>query len=158
MAVGGPATATADVGVREGERVVQVTPGVIQIYEDWSLGWTANTGLLVGGRSRAADSCKQGRDPLGGPLIASCHAEGHEVGLEGYHSGPSDGPGTFPFGRDLGALQRWNDLHRQPARLGQCGREVGVPAPPRRARAQPQPQCRHDCREQDQANQPPNPR
>jgi len=131
MAVGWPATAAAGVGVGECERIVQVTPGVKQIYEDWSLGWTANTGLLVGGRSRAAYGCKQGRDPLGGPLIGSSRAEGPEVGLEDYHSGTSDGPGTFPFGRYLGALQRWNDLHGQPARLGQCSGELSVPAPPR---------------------------
>lgn len=106
------ATAAADFGVCERERVVQVTPGVKQICEDWSMGWAADTGLLVGGRSRAAYSSKQGCDSLGGPIIGSRRAEGHEVGLEGHHSGPSDGPGTLPFGRYLGALQCWHDFHR----------------------------------------------
>jgi hypothetical protein len=58
MAAGGPATAATDFGVRECERVVQLTPGVKQICEGCSLYWTANADLLVGGRSRAAHRCQ----------------------------------------------------------------------------------------------------
>ena len=66
MAAGRSSPAAVDFGARERECVVQVMPGVKQICEGCFLYWTANAGLLVVGRLRAADRCKQGFDPLGG--------------------------------------------------------------------------------------------
>ena len=99
MAVGRSATAAADFGACERERVVQVTPGVKQICEGCFLDWTATSGLLVGRRSRATDRFEQGSDPLGGLFVGSGRAERGEVSLQGRHSGPGDGPGTLLFGR-----------------------------------------------------------